>query len=85
MEAQDELIAQVKSGEIAKNEVEHVARGKKKTSTRVPKTADEDLRDARRALKRALAKDEMPDRVLIAELRNLLDKLDPERRSSIEE
>ena len=85
MEAQDELIAQVKSGEIAKNEVEHVARGKKKTSTRVPKTADEDLRDARRALKRALVKDEMPDRVLIAELRNLLDKLDPERRSSIEE
>lgn len=78
VEEQDELIAQVKSGEIAKNEVEHVAKGKKKTSTRIPKSADEDLRDARRALKRALVKDSIPDRVLIAELRNLLDKLDPE-------
>ena len=78
VEEQDELIAQVKSGEIAKNEVEHVAKGKKKTSTRIPKSADEDLRDARRALKRALVKNSVPDRVLIAELRNLLDKLDPE-------
>lgn len=78
VEQQDELIAQVKSGEIAKNEVEHVAKGKKKTSTRIPKSADEDLRDARRALKRALVKNSVPDRVLIAELRNLLDKLDPE-------
>lgn len=78
VEEQEELIAQVKSGEIAKNEVEHVAKGKKKTSTRIPKSADEDLRDARRALKRALVKDSVPDRVLIAELRNLLDKLDPE-------
>ncbi len=75
---QEELIAQVKSGELPKSEVEHVAKGKKPTSTRIPKTADEDLRDARRALKRALVKNSIPDRVLIAELRNLLDKLDPE-------
>lgn len=81
MQEQDELIAQVKKGEIAKSEVEHIARGKKKTSTRVPKTADEDLRDARRALKRALVKNDVPDRVLIAELRNLIDKLDPELRN----
>ncbi len=75
---QEELIAQVKSGELPKSEVEHAAKGKKTTSTRIPKTADEDLRDARRALKRALVKNSTPDRVLIAELRNLLDKLDPE-------
>ncbi len=82
---QEELIAQVKSGQLPKSEVEHVAKGKKPTSTRIPKTADEDLRDARRALKRALVKNSVPDRVLIAELRNLLDKLDPEHTKNTED
>ena len=76
---QQELIKQIKAGQVKKAEVPDVAKGRKRTSVRVPKTTDEHLIDARKSLKKALGMAASVDRVLIAELRNLLDKLDPDK------
>ena len=81
---QQELVQQISSGEVTKDAAEEVARGRQRTSTRVPKTSDDLLIEARRALKRALVLQEPPDRVKIAELRNLLDKLDPDNPTETE-
>ena len=76
---QRDLVEKIKSGEIAKSEVQSVAQGREITSSRIPRHVDEDLKEARRALKRALKKGEKPDRVIIAELWNLLEKIDPDK------
>ena len=76
-EEQEDLVQKIESGEIAKSEVQAVAQGREASSSRIPRHVDEDLKEARRALKRALKKGEKPDRVIIAELWNLLEKIDP--------
>lgn len=83
-EQQLTLVKQIERGTVKKDDVERVARGRVATSTRIPKSTDELLSDAKRALKKAVASNESADRVLIAEIRNLLDKLDPDRNDSSE-
>ena len=76
---QREIADMITSGELDKKDVLDEVKHRKRTSTRIPKSTDEHLVTAKRALKRALMTDELPDRVLIAECRNLLDKLDPDK------
>lgn len=76
---QREIAEMINSGKLDKQDVLDEVRRKKRTSTRIPKSTDEHLVTAKRALKRALTSDELPDRVLVAECRNLLDKLDPDK------
>ena len=80
-ERQREIAKMITSGELDKHDVLDEVKRKKSTSARIPKSTDEHLVTAKRALKRALTSDELPDRVLIAECRNLLDKLDPDKAS----
>lgn len=78
-EQQEDMVRKIEAGEIAKNEVQSVAQGRELSSSRIPRHVDEDLKEARRALKRALKKGEKPDRVIVAELWNLLEKIDPDK------
>lgn len=78
-ERQQEIADMIERGELGKADVTAEVTRRKKTATRNPKSTDEHLIAAKRALKKALAGDELPDRVLVAECRNLLDKLDQDR------
>lgn len=78
-EQQVALVQDIKEGKVKKDDVIEAATGRKATSPRIPKTSDEHLTEARRCLQRAIKTNVSPDRVLIAELRNLLDKLDPDK------
>ena len=78
-EEQREIIASVTNGTIAKADVEKVAKHQDRRSVRQPKETDDYLKSARRALKHAAEMGEDGDRTLIAEIRNLLDKIDPDR------
>ena len=78
-EEQREIIASVTNGTIEKADVEKVAKHQDRRSVRQPKETDDYLKSARRALKHAAEMGEDGDRTLIAEIRNLLDKIDPDR------
>lgn len=84
-EEQRDIAQKVQTGKLDKHQVPTVARGQKKTSTRIPKTTDQHLMEARACLKRALKGGGTADRVYIAEMRNLLDKLDPDAQAQHEE
>lgn len=79
---QREIAQMITRGDLDKRDVLDEVKRKRSTSARIPKSTDEHLVTAKRALKRALTSDELPDRVLIAECRNLLDKLDPDKAAS---
>ena len=77
---QREVLTKVKSGELQKKDVmDEINKRRKRPTTRIPRTPDDYLRTARRELKKAVLSEERPDRVLVAELRNLLDMLDPDK------
>lgn len=85
---QQTLINDLLSGSLDKEDVAQTARGMKNTPrsvstrTNVPKDTDTLLGEARRILKRAVARRGAADRVVIAECRNLLDQLDPDKEHS---
>lgn len=81
-ERQREIAKMIESGDLEKHDVINEVKRRRRTSTRIPKTTDEYLINAKKALKRAMLSDDLPDRVLIAECRNLLDKLDPDKTTT---
>lgn len=72
---QDAIIDMIRSGEVQKEEVMDVIK-KKDTTPRLPKPADNDLITARRALKRALKKKEPVNNVMLAEIKELVQKIE---------
>lgn len=83
-ERQLEIADMIEKGELDKKDVLDTVTQGRKTSARIPKSSDDHLKSAKRALKKALLSDELPDRVLIAECRNLLDKLDQDKTADDE-
>ena len=75
-DAQKEICAQINEGTIKKKNIEQTAKARRVGSTKKEKASNEYLIDARKSLQTALRMAEKPDRVLLAELKNLLDKLE---------
>ena len=75
-EAQREICSQIKQGTITKKNVERTAQARRQGSAKQERDSNEFLQDAKKSLQKALKQKDKPDRLLIAELRNLLDKLE---------
>ncbi len=75
-ENQKLICDQIKSGNVTKKNAERTAQARRKGSSKKEKKSNEFLIAAKKELKAAHKTGESPDRILIAELRNLLDKLE---------
>lgn len=75
LDEQDAIIDMIHSGEVQKEKVMDVIK-KTDTTPRLPKPADNDLITARRALKRALKKKEPVNNVMLAEIKELVQKIE---------
>lgn len=80
-EQQAEIISQVEEGKLDRDDVTQAVKERKTrkpSAIREPKDSDFYLRKARQALKKIVDENEIGDRRLIAELRDLLDMMDPD-------
>lgn len=73
---QETICNQILGGEVTKKNAERTAQSRRTGSTKKDKTSNEYLANAKKELQAAIKTKVKPDRVLIAEVKNLLDKLE---------